>query len=307
MDDKRRISELRKHLQKKLKAKEIASKYNAKYPISAEQKYRELVQEVMEAVKKGAADTLDAIKQMIDRSEPGMREENLSERQAKKKRRRQRINSLSSDLENLEAIFLSMEISVTAYANGVNVTDRVRQLSENIKDLNNTEWERSVKKTLGTAPPQKSYYDQIHAEAIADWAKDNVKWMSDMPNDTITELKGIAYSGYIDGKTSDEIEDELNQGLESALKRNKALVINRVSNINTEITKQKHLDAGIHEYIWWTRLDERVRKSHQRLHGRKFSWDAPPETDGGRHCHPGEDYGCRCTALPHFDLRTIEL
>ncbi len=307
MDDKRRISELRKHLQKELKAKEIASKYNVKYPISAERKYRELVQEVMEAVKKGAAYTLGAIRQLIDRSDREVGEEGMSERRAKRKRRRQRINDLSDDLEELEALFLSMEISVTACVDSGNVLNGVRQLAESIGYLSSMEWERAVKETLGIGPPERSYYDQLHAAAMEDWVKDNVKWLSDMPNDTITELKSIVYSGYIDGKTSDEIADEFDQGLTSALKRNSALVINRVANINTEITKQKHLDAGIHEYIWWTRLDERVRRSHRRLHGRKFSWDAPPETDGGRHCHPGEDYGCRCTALPHFDLRTIEL
>jgi hypothetical protein len=34
-----------------------------------------------------------------------------------------------------------------------------------------------------------------------------------------------------------------------------------------------------------------VRASHAANNGRIFAWDNPPETG-----HPGEDYGCRCTA-----------
>lgn len=46
-------------------------------------------------------------------------------------------------------------------------------------------------------------------------------------------------------------------------------------------------------YIWRTRDDEKVRPSHADNNGRVFAWDDPPETG-----HPGEDYGCRCTAEP---------
>lgn len=44
-------------------------------------------------------------------------------------------------------------------------------------------------------------------------------------------------------------------------------------------------------YIWRTQRDGKVRSSHAEREGQIFSWDDPPE--GG---HPGEDYGCRCTA-----------
>lgn len=46
-------------------------------------------------------------------------------------------------------------------------------------------------------------------------------------------------------------------------------------------------------YIWRTRGDDKVRPSHAANNGRVFSWNDPPETG-----HPGEDYGCPCTAEP---------
>lgn len=47
------------------------------------------------------------------------------------------------------------------------------------------------------------------------------------------------------------------------------------------------------QYIWRTAGDSKVRSSHAERDGKIFSWDNPPE--GG---HPGEDFGCRCTAEP---------
>lgn len=48
-------------------------------------------------------------------------------------------------------------------------------------------------------------------------------------------------------------------------------------------------------YIWRTRGDNKVRAAHAANNGRIFSWDNPPPTG-----HPGEDYGCRCTAEPYY-------
>lgn len=48
-------------------------------------------------------------------------------------------------------------------------------------------------------------------------------------------------------------------------------------------------------YIWRTRNDEKVRPSHAANNGHVFAWDDPPPTG-----HPGEDYGCRCTAEPYY-------
>ena len=51
--------------------------------------------------------------------------------------------------------------------------------------------------------------------------------------------------------------------------------------------------AGIEEYVWQTKLDDKVRATHKANQGLKFSWSSPPVTG-----HPGEDINCRCIALP---------
>lgn len=53
-------------------------------------------------------------------------------------------------------------------------------------------------------------------------------------------------------------------------------------------------------YIWRSQNDDKVRLDHAVNAGQIFAWDNPPPTG-----HPGQDYGCRCTAEP-FDPGTAE-
>ena len=53
-------------------------------------------------------------------------------------------------------------------------------------------------------------------------------------------------------------------------------------------------------YIWRTRKDRKVRSNHAANDGKVFAWNNPPTTG-----HPGEGYGCRCTAEPYMS-RTSE-
>jgi SPP1 gp7 family putative phage head morphogenesis protein len=63
--------------------------------------------------------------------------------------------------------------------------------------------------------------------------------------------------------------------------------------LNGAITEIRQTNAGVDSYIWSTSLDERVREEHAALEGQTFSWSSPPEVG-----HPGEDFQCRCVALP---------
>jgi len=68
---------------------------------------------------------------------------------------------------------------------------------------------------------------------------------------------------------------------------------------------------GLKLYEWSTSLDERVRPSHALMEGKLCKWadSAVYSTDGGKTwkprpsgatlTHPGEEEGCRCTALSY--------
>lgn len=85
----------------------------------------------------------------------------------------------------------------------------------------------------------------------------------------------------------------------SQLKCDYAALRVQVSLLKLELAYDRALkaEAQTHpttHYIWRTRGDNKVRASHAANNGKLFSWDSPPPTG-----HPGEDYGCRCTAEPY--------
>ena len=65
----------------------------------------------------------------------------------------------------------------------------------------------------------------------------------------------------------------------------------------SQLREIRQREAGFPGYIWMTSLDRRVRPSHRELHGQYFAWDE--QTPIG--VKPGEDFQCRCDAIPAFD------
>ncbi len=63
--------------------------------------------------------------------------------------------------------------------------------------------------------------------------------------------------------------------------------------LNGQLNQVRQTNAGVERYTWSTSHDERVRPEHAELDGQVFDWSSPPEPG-----HPGEDFQCRCVALP---------
>jgi SPP1 gp7 family putative phage head morphogenesis protein len=71
--------------------------------------------------------------------------------------------------------------------------------------------------------------------------------------------------------------------------------------LNAALTKHRQTAAGVDQYRWSTSKDERVRPGHAELEGELFDWSDPPDTGDGELNHPGEDYQCRCLAIPYIE------
>jgi SPP1 gp7 family putative phage head morphogenesis protein len=72
----------------------------------------------------------------------------------------------------------------------------------------------------------------------------------------------------------------------------------QVLKLNGQINKMRQQAAGVTEYKWRATKDRRTRKGHQKLDGTIHNWNTPPDTGRGEHNHPGQDYQCRCQAIP---------
>lgn len=88
-------------------------------------------------------------------------------------------------------------------------------------------------------------------------------------------------------------------------KKAKFLARQETKLLTTKYQESRYQEAGLPEYRWKTVAGtpaHPVRPSHKRLDNTIQRWDKPPVTteDGEpiRHNNPGQDFGCRCMAIP---------
>lgn len=98
--------------------------------------------------------------------------------------------------------------------------------------------------------------------------------------------------------------ENLIQGIQSerAISYNKAkfLAKQETSLMVSKYRQIRYEEVGVRKYMWSTSRDVRVRPDHKELQGKIFDFNQPPVTDHATMArnNPGEDYGCRCVAIP---------
>lgn len=90
-------------------------------------------------------------------------------------------------------------------------------------------------------------------------------------------------------------------------KRAKFIARQEMSLMVSAYRQVRYESAGVNRYVWSTSNDERVRADHKELNGREFSFDNPPIVDKhtGKRGNPGEDWNCRCVALPVINFAEV--
>lgn len=101
------------------------------------------------------------------------------------------------------------------------------------------------------------------------------------------------------GASNKSISQYLQDNYKMTQKRSLFIARQESSLLLSEYSKQQYLNNGIKKYIWSTSNDERVRKLHRELNNTIQEFDNPPidDTNGKRH-NPGENFNCRCVAIP---------
>lgn len=148
----------------------------------------------------------------------------------------------------------------------------------------------------------------INLVATEPWLKDflltkiveNVNYIKTIHEDYFSRIENAVRDGVKQGRTIRHIREQLEE--EVGISKNKAqfIAVDQAGTILGQMTAQRHQQIGIDKFKWLTSHDERVRDSHKALGNEVFSYDDPP-TVNDRIVLPGEDYRCRCVAIPVFD------
>ena len=166
-----------------------------------------------------------------------------------------------------------------------------------------------VKSTLGIDLLDDYYLGEFYRQQLQVWVADNVSLIKSIPQETLAKMQDIVLGGFRSGKTTTSIIKEIRQAYGVGKRKAQLIARDQMAKLNADITRSQQEDAGVREYTWRTSGDSRVRERHRELDGKVFSWDNPPVVDlkTGRRCHPGQDYQCRCVAIPRFDIDTLDL
>jgi SPP1 gp7 family putative phage head morphogenesis protein len=207
--------------------------------------------------------------------------------------------------------------TVSATALISSVIPFIRKVGSDISAFNMRQWRKIVKHSLDIDYfPQEPWLQT----QLKSFNEQNITAIEKINNTTAEDMKSIINRGISQGKRPDIIRAELIRGTNTKVAlfkktKNSAQFIGRdqVSKLNGQLERMRESDIGVSTYVWLTRGDDRVRPTHRNMEGRECVWhnsDVYIGDDGkfksreginGVLLHPGQDFNCRCTAIPNFE------
>lgn len=133
--------------------------------------------------------------------------------------------------------------------------------------------------------------------ALAMFAVQNADLIKGVKDNLLDRVSGEVFDAFRQGIRSETLADNIRDAMKISDSRAAFIARDQIGKLNGQLDRLRQTEVGVEKYIWRTELDERVRDTHARNEGKKFSWDDPPDETG----HPGEDYNCRCWAEPVLD------
>ena len=212
----------------------------------------------------------------------------------------------------LQDVATALEKRIAEYG----LDQKVEQIAKMAKNVSIREWKRAVKDTLGIDLLDDYYKGEFFEEAIRRWIAENVLLIKSIPSETLGNMREIILGSYLKGNSIRDIQKAIQETYNVSKRKAQLLARDQVATLNAQLMKAQQTDAGCKKYRWSDSRDGRVRDCHKALNGKVFSWDNPPEmwyetkqgrVYTGRRCHPGEDYCCRCVAIPVFDPESIDV
>lgn len=288
-------------VKKKFRGKStVKSKYIPSYPNSAEREMKRITNMYMKLLNQTIKEHLPNIMAAYKEERYGpARQDDLRDLIDKVKR---------------EIMLAAAELEQRLEKHGL--YDLVAKVGKTVQANSLREWKKSVKNTLGIDLMDDYYKGDFYEQVLRRWTDENVLKIQSVPKNALTEMQQIILNGFSNGETIRDITKNIQAEYDVTRSKARSLARDQIGTLNAQITKLQQQDAGCNRYRWSDSNDSRVRDCHRSLNGQIFSWDEPPEMwyitkkgikRTGRRCHPGEDYACRCVAIPVFDIDTIDV
>ena len=179
------------------------------------------------------------------------------------------------------------------------------------KAIEGARFEKSYEKTVGAM--DSAFVQSVRAVTIApkmtpdmktviarDWTNNLKLYIRDWTASNILKLRQKIQANSFSGQRFENLIKTIQDNYGVSKTKAKFLARQETSLLMSKMREERYKDVGLLTYRWSGSLDERERPDHRLLEGKIFSWDSPPIVDRktGRTGHPGEDFLCRCLAIP---------
>jgi SPP1 gp7 family putative phage head morphogenesis protein len=128
------------------------------------------------------------------------------------------------------------------------------------------------------------------------WVERNVSLIQSIDDRYLTDVQRVVAEAQTTGTQTRALTETLRERFNVSASRAELIARDQLGKLDGQINEGRSRQLGVKKYRWSTSGDERVRRSHEELDGKVFSWDAPPAVG-----HPGSDFQCRCTSEPVFE------
>lgn len=134
---------------------------------------------------------------------------------------------------------------------------------------------------------------------------DNTKLIQSIPAQYLKQVESITLTNIRAGNRSSAMVKGFQEQFGVTHRRAKMIARDQTSKANGDMTAKRQQTSGF-EYFQWKDVDDsRVRHRHDELSNKVtaygkgvYRWDNPPLSDDGLPIIPGQDYQCRCMAMP---------
>ena len=152
-------------------------------------------------------------------------------------------------------------------------------------------------KAITVAPKFTEEQNKIIAR---EWAQNLELYIKDWADEAILDLRQKVQANTLRGQRAGNLVKTIQETQGVSKTKAKFLARQETSLLMSKMRETRFKDIGVVKYVWTGTDDARERPDHKVLNGKVFTWDQPPITnrETGARNNPGEDFGCRCLAVP---------
>ena len=138
----------------------------------------------------------------------------------------------------------------------------------------------------------------VRQEDLADYLDTatarNVGLIKGLAADTVKRIQTTVTTAVLNGVPVKDLRKRLTKEFGFSDRRAKVIARDQVAKFNSDLNRQRHMQAGVTTYTWRTSADERVRPLHRELDGKVYEYGKPTGAEDG--LPPGQPIMCRCVA-----------